>query len=95
MDVSTVYSKEEGLVIINVINRHKDKAITTEIINQSGNFSGKPSVVEVTAKDLGEAFSFDKQKEYVPVSKDATAKGNKIVYSFPPHSFTQIIVKVE
>jgi alpha-N-arabinofuranosidase len=45
--------------------------------------------------DLSEAFSFDKQKEYTPVSKDGTAKGNKIVYSFPPHSFTQIIVKVE
>jgi len=29
------------------------------------------------------------------VPKDANAKGNKIVYSFPPHSFTQIIVKVE
>ena len=95
LDVSTVYSKEKGSVIINVINRHKEKAIATEIINQSGNFSGKPSVSEVTAGDLTEAFSFDKQKEYMPVSKDATAKGNKIVYSFPPHSFTQIIVKVE
>lgn len=95
LDVSTVYSKEKGSVIINVINRHRDKGITTEIINQSGNFSGKPSVTEVTAGDLSEAFSFDKQKEYMPVSKDATAKGNKIVYSFPPHSFTQIIVKVE
>jgi len=95
LDVSTVYSKEQGSVIINVINRHKDKTITTEIISQSGNFSGKPSISEVTAGDLSEAFSFDKQKEYIPVSRDATAKGNKIVYSFPPHSFTQIIVKVE
>ena len=52
LDVSTVYSKEKGSVIINVINRHKDKGITTEIINQSGNFSGKPSVTEVTAAIL-------------------------------------------
>jgi alpha-N-arabinofuranosidase len=95
LDVSTVYSKEKGSLIINVVNRHKDKAITTEIINQSGNFSGKPSVSEITTGDLSEAFSFDKQKEYSPVPKDATAKGNKIIYSFPPHSFTQIIVKVE
>jgi alpha-N-arabinofuranosidase len=94
LDVSTVYSKETGSVIINVVNRHKDKAIETEIINQSGSFSGNPSVSEVNTTDLNEAFSFDKQQQYAPVMKNATIKGNKIVYSFPPHSFTQIIVKV-
>jgi alpha-N-arabinofuranosidase len=94
LDVSTVYSKENGSVIINVVNRHKDKAIATEIINQSGNFSGKPSVNEVNTNDLNEPFSIDKQQQYMPAIKEATIKGNKIVYSFPPHSFTQIIVKV-
>jgi alpha-N-arabinofuranosidase len=94
LDVSSVYSKDNGSVIINVVNRHKDKAIQTEIINQSGNFSGKPLVSEVSTNDLSAPFSFDKQQQYVPVSKEATIKGNKIVYSFPPHSFTQIIVKV-
>src|ERR1051325_5907526 len=79
LDVTTVYSKENGSVILNVVNRHKEKAITTEIISQSGNFSGKPSISEVTVGNLSEAFSFDKQKEYIPVSRDATAKGNKIV----------------
>jgi alpha-N-arabinofuranosidase len=92
--VSTVYSKDNGSIIINVVNRHKEKAITTEIINQTGNFTGKPVVNEVNASDLNENFSFDKQQQYVPATKDATIKGNKIVYSFPPHSFTQIIVKV-
>jgi alpha-L-arabinofuranosidase len=94
LDVSSVYSKENGSIIINVVNRHKDKAITTEITNQTGNLSGKPVINEINAADLNEAFSFDKQKQYVPTSKDATVSGNKIVYSFPPHSFTQIIVKV-
>ena len=95
LDVSTVYSRENGSVVINVVNRHKDKAITAEITNQSGNFSGTPAINEVTASDLNAPFSFDKQKEYMYVSKDGIAKGNKIIYSFPPHSFTQIIVKVE
>lgn len=95
LDVSTVYSKEDASVIINVVNRHKDKAIATDIINQSGNFSGTPTVNEISATDLNEPFSFDKQKQYMNVSRTAAAKGNKIVYSFPPHSFTQIIVKVE
>jgi alpha-L-arabinofuranosidase len=95
LDVSTVYSKENGSVIINVVNRHKDKSITTEIINQSGNFSGTPAINEVSSADLNEAFSFDKQKQYMYVSKSGVVKGNKIVYSFPPHSFTQIVAKVE
>jgi alpha-N-arabinofuranosidase len=95
LDVSSVYSKATGSVVINVVNRHKDKSITTEIFNQTGNFSGKPVVNEVNSTDLNETFTFDKQQQYVPVKKDATINNNKIVYSFPPHSFTQIVVKVE
>src|SRR4030095_7402419 len=94
LDVSTVYSKQNSSVIINVVNRHKEKAIATEIFNTSGNFSGKPSVNEVSVTDLNAAFVFDKQQQYTPVTKDATVKGNKIVYTFPPHSFTQIVVKI-
>ena len=81
-------------MVINVVNRHKDKSIETEIINTSHNFSGKPSISEVSAGDLSAPFVFDKKEEYIPVTKEGTAKGNKISYSFPPHSFTQIIVKI-
>ena len=94
LDVSAVYSKESGTVIINVVNRHKEKTIQTDILNMSGNFSGKMSVSEVSAADLNAPFVSDKQQQYVPVMKEATAKGNKILYSFPPHSFTQIIAHV-
>ena len=95
LDVSSVYSKESGSLTINVVNRHKDKAISAEIINLSGNLSGSASVNELTATDLSEPFIFDKQQQYVPVMKTAAAKDNKIVYSFPPHSLTQIVVKVK
>jgi len=94
LDVTAVYSKENSTVMINVVNRHKEKAIAAEILNTSGNFIGKPSVNEISTTDLTAAFVFDKQQQYIPVTKDATVKGNKIVYTFPPHSFTQIVVKV-
>ncbi|HWJ92928.1 MAG TPA: alpha-L-arabinofuranosidase C-terminal domain-containing protein [Flavisolibacter sp.] len=94
LDVSTVYSKDNGTVVINVVNRHKDKALSTEIISQSGNFSGKPSVTEINAIDLNEPFSISKQQQYIPTAKEAPVQGNKIVYAFPPHSFTQIIVQI-
>jgi hypothetical protein len=38
--------------VINVVNRHKDKAIEAEISNTSGNFSGNPSANEISAADL-------------------------------------------
>lgn len=95
LDVSTVHSTEKSSLVINVVNRHKEKAISTEIINQSGDFQGQPSVMEVNAGELTEPFSFDKQQQYIPAARQASVKGNKILYSFPPHSFTQIIVKVK
>src|SRR4030095_13426695 len=70
LDVSTVYAKEKGSVIINVVNRHKDKAIETEIINTSRNFSGKSSVNELSVTDLSAPFVFDKKEQYVPVTKE-------------------------
>jgi alpha-N-arabinofuranosidase len=94
LDVSTTYSNETHTVFINVVNRHKDKAITTDIINTSADFTGKAEVSLIAAKDLQEAFTFEKQHEYVPVKTDVETKNNKFTYSFPPHSFTQIKVTV-
>ena len=45
LDVSAAYNK--GEVIIAVVNRHKDKAITTDIICQTGEFAGNFEVYEV------------------------------------------------
>jgi len=101
LDVTTVYSRETnlqtgqaGTVFINVVNRHKDNAIVTEIVNNSGEFKGKALVNEVNSDSLNEPFTFDKQEEYIPASKEIEIEGNKISYSFPPHSFTQIKVGV-
>ncbi|MEO6313602.1 MAG: alpha-L-arabinofuranosidase C-terminal domain-containing protein [Chitinophagaceae bacterium] len=95
LDVTTTFSKEENAVFINVVNRHKDKAITADIISSAGTFTGKAAASLVTATDLQEAFSFDKQTQYVPVIKEIPIKNNQLAYSFPPHSFTQIRVAVK
>lgn len=92
LDVSTTYSKENNVVYINVVNRHKDKAITADIINTATAFSGKAEASLLTATDLQEAFSFDKQSQYTPVKKEIDTKNNQLTYTFPPHSFTQIKV---
>ena len=94
LDATTVYNKETGTVFINVVNRHKDKSITAEIINAFDKFSGKAEASLVNADSLRAAFKFDKQKEYLPVQEEINTEANKFSYSFPAHSFTQIKVGV-
>jgi alpha-N-arabinofuranosidase len=90
LDATTVYSKENHTVFINVINRSKDKSITTDIISNAGDFSDKAEASVVNSDDIKAAFVIDKQTQYVPVTKDAKLNGNKLSFTFPPHSFTQI-----
>jgi alpha-L-arabinofuranosidase len=95
LDVTSVYAKETNTVFVNVVNRHKDKTIAAEITNSARAFTGKAQVSLVTAASLEEPFAFDKREQYKPVTKEAKVDGSKISCSFPPHSFTQIEVKVQ
>ena len=95
LDVTSVFSKENNSLIINVVNRGKDKSINADIINCAGNFTGKASVSEINSHDINAPFTYDDQNKYIPVAKEIPVKGNKFNYSFPAHSFTQIIIKVE
>ena len=92
LDVTTVYVKESNTFFINVVNRHKDKAITADVTNVSGSFTGNAEASLITAGDLKEPFSFDKQSQYFPVIKDLRTSNNTLSCTFPPHSFTQIKV---
>jgi alpha-N-arabinofuranosidase len=92
LDVTTVYSKETNTTYINVVNRHKDKSITTDIISNASEFAGKAEATLVAGNSLDETFSFDKQNQYIPLSKEIKTDKNKITYSFPAHSYTQIKV---
>ncbi|HTL06854.1 MAG TPA: alpha-L-arabinofuranosidase C-terminal domain-containing protein [Chitinophagaceae bacterium] len=90
LDVSAVYSKQDNAVYLNIVNRHKDAAITADIISVAGSLNGKAEASVITAKEMMEAFTFDKQKEYLPVNESISGKNNMFTYRFPAHSFTQI-----
>lgn len=90
LDVTTTWSKETNKVFINVVNRHKEKAITANIITTSGTFAGKTEASLIAGASLNEVYEFDKQEQYVPVKKTVDTKGKQLSYTFPPHSFTQI-----
>jgi alpha-N-arabinofuranosidase len=93
LDVTSVYSEETNTLVINVVNRHKEEPITAEIQNISGTITGKAQVSEVNSSGIHVQFTFDKQQDYIPVTRELTVKENMIRYSFPAHSFTQIRVK--
>ena len=90
-----VYSKETNTVFINVINRDKNNAITTDIENIDANFLGKAEASIINSDDLKAPFEYDKRNQYLPVTKDVKLNGNKLSFTFPPHSFTQIKVGIK
>jgi len=94
LDVTAVYAKAEGFVYINVVNRHQSKAIVTDIMAASGDFSGKAEASIINSDDLKSPFSFDRRSQYAPVSTPLKINGNKLQYAFAPHSFTQIKVAI-
>ena len=94
LDVTAVYSRETQTVYINVINRHQNQPINTDVIDYDGIFKGNAQASIVNTDSLEEAFAFDKQGSYIPVVKEIPLTNNRINCTFPPHSFTQIKVLV-
>ena len=89
LDVSATHQKD-GTVIINVVNRHRDEAIATDIIAQEGTFRGPFEVYEVTGPDVKAQNDFDQERVTTVQRPDVAANGEKFTYSFPPHSFTML-----
>jgi alpha-N-arabinofuranosidase len=95
LDVTAVYSKETNAVFLNVVNRHENKSITTDLINGAGDFSGKAEATTINSDALKEPFAFEKQSQYQPVAKQVETRNGKLSYAFPPHSFTQIKISLQ
>jgi len=93
LDVSATY-EEDGKVIINVVNRHKDEAISTDILAQTGEFSGAIEVYEVNGPDVKTSNGFSGEPVRTVRKDDIRARGDSFRYSFPAHSFTQLIGRI-
>ncbi|MDR2497493.1 MAG: hypothetical protein LBD21_10250 [Tannerellaceae bacterium] len=92
LDATSVLSEDGKTVYINVVNRHKEKAITAKIANGGDSpFAGKAQVNSIEGS-LDEMFTFAKRNEYPPQTKEVKLNGSSLVYAFPPHSFTQIAI---
>ena len=86
LDVSAAYNN--GELTICVVNRNKDKAITTEIISQEGRFAGRFDVFEVNGPNIKAVNDIGKEMVRTVQKPDFNASGTSFKYPFPPHSFT-------
>jgi alpha-N-arabinofuranosidase len=96
LDVSSVYDEKAKQVIINVVNRHKDEAITTDVQSVTGQFTGTATLSRITADNVeNKPYTYEARDSYAPTVEQMPAKGTSLRVVLPPHSFTQIIVNVE
>lgn len=93
LDVSATYHNNE--VTICVVNRHKDQAITTDIISQSRAFTGSMQIYEVNGPDIKSRNDFDKIEVKTTEKDQVKIKGGQFTYSFAPHSFTLLKCALE
>lgn len=92
-DVSAAYHAEKKELVLNVVNRHKDRDMEAEIISQDGRFSGKAVVEEINGPDIKAENSLTEQKVKVS-TKEMSVSGSRFSYRFPAHSFTMMRVPI-
>jgi alpha-N-arabinofuranosidase len=76
------------------VNRNKEEGITTDILSQNGSFNGSCSIFEVNGPDIKSGNDFGKEIVKSVEKSSLKTNGNKITYTFPPHSFTMLKVGI-
>ena len=93
LDVTAVLNETDKVLVVNVVNRHETSAIQTNIILQTGTFTGTAKVSELNGKDLTSRST--KAEPAVTVSsREMKFTGNTITNSFPAHSLTQLVIPI-
>jgi alpha-N-arabinofuranosidase len=86
LDVSAAC--DNGRVTICVVNRHKDRPVSADIIAQEGKFAGKFTVSEVNGPDIKTMNDFGSEPVKTVQKPEIGVSGDRFQYAFPPHSFT-------
>lgn len=88
---------DNGTLVINVVNRHLEQPVETEIQLEDRQFAGAVEVSEVNAADIKAENSFE-STAVKTVSRTARAESqaesNVLRYSFPAHSYTMLKAKL-
>jgi alpha-N-arabinofuranosidase len=91
LDTSAAY--DNGTLVVNVVNRHRDQAIEAEFEAQDKQFSGGVQVTEVNGPDIKAENDFGKTA-VKPSERSMSADGKKMRVRFAPHSYTMLKTKL-
>ncbi len=97
LDVSTTYNAAERTLYVNVLNRSKDKDLTTRIENQEGVLQSEVGVWELNHPDLKATHTFGDDKKVRPATRtfSASVANNGFSYTFPAHSLTILRLRLK
>ena len=94
LDVTAVLNESAKTLIVNVVNRHETSALASDVVLQSGEFKGSATIKQINAETVTSANT--RTNEAVAItSKEIQFQGNKVAFSFPAHSFTQMLIPVK
>ena len=94
LDVTAVLNDAAKTLVVNVVNRQETTALASDIVLQSGEYTGNATIKEINAESVTSTNT--RTREAVAItSKEIQFNGNKISYSFPAHSFTQMLIPVK
>jgi alpha-L-arabinofuranosidase len=97
LDVSATYNPKDRVIYLNVLNRSKDKDLSTRIDNQEGQLQSEVGVWEMNHPDLKATHTFGDDKRVRPVTRTVTAalQNNGFTYTFPAHSLTILRLRLK
>ena len=87
LDVSAGY--DNGSLVLNVVNRHKDQPVEVDFVAEDKSFSGPFAVTEVNGPDLKSENNFD-SATVRPKESSVTAERNSLKLRLAPHSYTML-----
>jgi alpha-N-arabinofuranosidase len=97
LDVSATYRADRREIVLNVLNRSKDRDISTRIDNQEGILDGRMSVWQINQADLKTTHTFGDDRKVRPAvsSTTVTVDAGGFTYTFPAHSLTMLTMTLK
>ena len=86
-------SIDNGSLVVNVVNRHRDQGLDVELEMEDKQFGGPVEVTEINGPDIKAENNFD-STSVKPVQRSAQAQGKTLRYRFPAHSYTMLQAKL-
>jgi alpha-L-arabinofuranosidase len=91
VDGSAAY--DNGTLILNLVNRHRDQPIETTFDLQDKQFAGPVEIEEVNGPDIKSQNDFGTTTVRA-TPRSAKAEGRTLRYTLPPHSYTMLKAKL-